>query len=258
MARLQPTGDSLPSVLVTGGARRVGAAISRDLAAQGFAVAIHHHASDEEAEALAAEIRQQGGQCETFRADLCDASETTGLLGAVVTRMGPIRLLINNASIFEPDQAHEPDARLWDMHFAIHVRAPALLSAAFARQEAIDGGLVVNMIDQRVWRLNPHFFSYTLSKSALWTATQTMAQAFAPRIRVNAIAPGPTLANERQGASDFARQVDGLIGTGPDLAAFARTIRYLWDTPSVTGQMIALDGGQHLAWETPDIAGIRE
>jgi NAD(P)-dependent dehydrogenase (short-subunit alcohol dehydrogenase family) len=110
-----------------------------------------------------------------------------------------------------------------------------------------------------VWRLTPKFFSYTLSKSALWTATRTMAQAYAPDIRVNAIGPGPTLANERQTEEDFARQVDGLIlRRGPALAEFGATIRYLWQARSLTGQMIALDGGQHLAWKTPDIYGIAE
>ena len=120
-------------------------------------------------------------------------------------------------------------------------------------------GLIVNIIDQRVWRLTPRYFSYTLSKSALWTATRTMAQALAPRIRVNAIGPGPTLANARQDAEDFDAQVDGLIlGRGPSLAGFGATIRYLWEARSVTGQMIALDGGQHLAWQTPDVTGMVE
>jgi NAD(P)-dependent dehydrogenase (short-subunit alcohol dehydrogenase family) len=126
-------------------------------------------------------------------------------------------------------------------------------------KQKLSKGLIVNIIDQRVKRLNPNFFSYTLSKSALWTATQTMAQSFAPRVRVNAIGPGPTLANERQAPEDFAKQVQGIpMQAAPALEEFGKTIRYLYDTPSITGQMIALDGGQHLAWETPDVAGIRE
>jgi NAD(P)-dependent dehydrogenase (short-subunit alcohol dehydrogenase family) len=120
-------------------------------------------------------------------------------------------------------------------------------------------GLVVNMIDQRVWKLMPKFISYTLSKSALWTATQTLAQALAPRIRVNGIAPGPTMPSDRQSQADFDRQVSTLLlKHGPNLSEFGRTIRYLWETPSITGQMIALDGGQHLAWQTPDVSGIAE
>jgi NAD(P)-dependent dehydrogenase (short-subunit alcohol dehydrogenase family) len=142
----------------------------------------------------------------------------------------------------------------------VHVRAPSLLISRFAAQMPDDvQGLVVNIIDQRVWRLNPRFYSYTLSKAALWTATQTLAQALAPRIRVNAIGPGPTLKGSRQTEADFAAQIDGLIlKAGPMLTEFGRTIRFLFDTPSITGQMIALDGGQHLAWQTPDVAEIME
>src|SRR5690606_33495027 len=174
--------------------------------------------------------------------------------------LGPVRLLVNNASAFEPDSPTELDWEKWDRHFALHLRAPVALAGRFAT--ALPGnldGLVVNVIDQRVWRLNPRFFSYTLSKSALWTATQTMAQAYAPRIRVNAIGPGPTLKNARQENNDFAQQIDALpLRRGPDLAEFGATIRYLWEARSVTGQMIAIDGGQHLAWRTPDVDGVVE
>ena len=150
------------------------------------------------------------------------------------------------------------DDDLWDRHFAIHVKAPCQLTSRFAAQ-SIDRGLVVNIIDQRVWKLNPDFFSYTLSKSALWTATQTMAQALSPKFRVNAIGPGPTMANERQSAEDFARQVASVpMKIGPELSAFGRTIDYLWHMPSLTGQMLALDGGQHLAWQTPDVTNVNE
>ena len=248
-----------PVALVTGAARRIGAAIACDLAANGFTVALHHHASDQEAEATAGVIRNGGGCCEIFRADLTHGQETASLVDTVAQRLGRIDLLVNNASIFEHDSALDPDPVLWDRHFAVHLKAPAMLASRFVRQPGLETGLIVNIIDQRVLRLNPQFFSYTLSKSALWTATQTMAQAFAPMVRVNAISPGPTLPNERQSQSDFDRQVAGLpLKRGPDLADFGRTVLYLWRMPAVTGQMIALDGGQHLAWETPDIAGIRE
>jgi NAD(P)-dependent dehydrogenase (short-subunit alcohol dehydrogenase family) len=171
-----------------------------------------------------------------------------------------VTLLVNNASVFTDDTVRDFDWNGWDRHFALHVKAPALLARRFA--EALPAGregLIVNIVDQRVWRLTPRYFSYTLSKAALWTATQTMAQALAPRIRVNAIGPGPTLKNTRQENADFAAQVDGLIlKHGPDLAEFGATIRYLWQARSVTGQMIALDGGQHLAWQTPDVTGMIE
>ncbi|MCG6857685.1 MAG: SDR family oxidoreductase [Salaquimonas sp.] len=247
------------TALITGAARRIGAAIARDLAANGFAVAIHHLASRDEASDLASAIRAAGGRAETFRADLTDPGETEGLVSRVRTVLGPVDLLVNNASIFRDDSALHHEAEIWNLHFAMHARAPAQLAAAIAAQEEIDAGLIVNMIDQRVWRPNPDFFSYALSKSTLWAETRTLAQALAPRIRVNAIGPGPAIRSERQAEADFARQIDGLmLKRGPSLDEFGATVRYFYDTPSITGQMIALDGGQHLAWETPDIAGIPE
>lgn len=245
--------------LITGASRRIGAAIARDLARHGTNVAIHHHASSEEAEALSEAIRKHGGNADTFAADLTDAVQTQTLFEAVREAMGPVELLVNNASIFAEDEAETFDAGTWDAHFAIHLRAPSQLASALAAQQDAGNGLVINMIDQRVWRLTPRFYSYTLSKSALWTATRTLAQALAPRIRVNAIGPGPTLPNERQSQADFDLQQAGLLlGKGPGLDEFGETVRYLWRAKSVTGQMIALDGGQHLAWETPDVAGIPE
>jgi NAD(P)-dependent dehydrogenase (short-subunit alcohol dehydrogenase family) len=251
--------SSIRTALITGAARRIGAAIARDLASNGFAVAIHHRGSEAEATELTAEIAAAGGRAAAFRADLGDHEQTQGLLGRVREQFGAVDLLVNNASFFEPDSAysHEPD--IWEAHFAVHARAPAQLAAAFAAQPELESGLIVNIIDQRVWRLNPNFLSYTLSKSVLWTATRLLAQALAPKIRVNAIGPGPTLRGERQSAQDFAAQVAGLpLERGPELNEFGATVRYFHGTPSVTGQMIALDGGQHLAWETPDIAGIPE
>jgi NAD(P)-dependent dehydrogenase (short-subunit alcohol dehydrogenase family) len=249
------TGSKLRTALITGAARRIGSAIARDLALNGFNIAVHADRSMSEAEALVAELRHQGIKAISIKADLQDNSEVESLVERTSSALGPLDLLVNNASTFRADTAEAFDALTFEAHFAVHVRAPSILAAAFARQLP-DGvpGLIVNMIDQRVWALNPRFYSYTLSKSALWTATQTMAQSFAPAIRVNAIGPGPTLASSRQSPEDFQMQVDGLImKAGPGLDEFGRTIRFLFDTPSITGQMIALDGGQHLAWETPDI-----
>ncbi|TPW29829.1 SDR family oxidoreductase [Martelella alba] len=248
------------TVLVTGAARRLGRAIAFDLAKSGHNVAVHAHRSHDEAKALVDAIVQGGGHAAFFQADLTDPAQTDGLLKDVADRLGPVDLLVNNASIFMDDSAEAFDAARFEAHFAIHLKAPLILGAAMLRQlPKNQNGLIVNMIDQRVFALNPRFFSYTLSKSALWTATQTMAQAFAPRIRVNAIGPGPSMKSERQAQEDFDRQIDGLIlKRGPGLDEFGRTIRFLFDTPSITGQMIALDGGQHLAWETPDVTGIPE
>lgn len=250
----------LKVALVTGAARRIGRAIVEDLAHEGFAVAIHAQESIEEASALAADLRHRGARAQAIRADLSDPKACEELLPAAAQLVGPIDLLVNNASVFRYDSVEAFDGAIWDEHFNLHVRAPAILSSAFARQlPAETDGLIVNIIDQRVLALNPRFFSYTLSKSALWTATQTMAQALAPRIRVNAIGPGPAMPSARQNREDFEAQIAGLImKAGPKAEEFGRTIRFLFDTPSITGQMIALDGGQHLAWQTPDILEIAE
>jgi NAD(P)-dependent dehydrogenase (short-subunit alcohol dehydrogenase family) len=248
------------TALVTGGAKRIGAAIVADLAAHGFAVAIHANSSIAEAEKLAERIAREGGKAVALKVDLTDMAATAGLMDRAAAALGPIRLLVNNASIFEQDSAAEPDFATWDKHFAVHLKAPSLLAARLAAQLP-DGeeGLVVNIIDQRVWKLTPQHFSYTLSKSALWTATQTLAQALAPKVRVNAIGPGPAIPSTRQSPADFQAQVDGLImRRKPGLPEFGATIRYLWEARSVTGQMIALDGGQHLAWQTPDVTGMAE
>lgn len=246
--------------LVTGGARRIGRAIALDLAANGFAVAIHCDGSRDEAERVAAAIRAEGGTAGVVQADLTNAASASRLVENAIEAIGPLGIVVNNASIFENDSVTDFSPEIWDRHFALHVKAPVLIAQSLARSLAENSeALIINMIDQRVWRPNPRFFSYTLSKAALWTATQTMAQALAPRIRVNAIGPGPTLANSRQDEAGFQHQIDNLLlKRGPDLPEFGATIRYLWETQSITGQMIALDGGQHLSWETPDIAGLIE
>lgn len=248
------------AALVTGGAKRIGKAIVEDLASHGFAVAIHANRSHDEADSLAAGINQSGGRAAVVSADLTDMDAVSDLVGQAEAALGPISLLVNNASLFVDDSIEDFDWQAWDRHFAIHVKAPALLAQNFASAlpEGRDG-LIVNIIDQRVWRPTPRYFSYALSKSALWTQTQMLAQALGPRIRVNAIGPGPTLKNARQDDSDFDAQLAGLIlKRGPELPEFGATIRYLWEARSVTGQMIALDGGQHLAWQTPDVTGMTE
>ncbi len=247
-----------PVALVTGGARRIGRAIVEDLAANGFDIALHFHGSRPDAAETAALAAAFGATIQLFECDLSEAGAALGLFQDVLSHFDGIDLLVNNASVFEDDHISNFSDAGFDRHFALHVKAPSMLAQGFAAQN-LSQGLIVNIIDQRVWNLTPNFYSYTLSKAALWAATQTMAQALAPRIRVNAIGPGPTLRNSRQSEADFTKQLDGLIlKRGPDLSEFGATIRYLWGAKSVTGQMIALDGGQHLAWETPDIAGIAE
>ncbi len=254
------TADTSHIALVTGAGKRVGRAIALDLAIHGFAIAVHANSSKEEAEETASIIRDAGGTAEVFLGDLSDPEVPGRLIRAIGKKLGTLRLLVNNASIFEADTADAFDPDLFDRHMAVHVKAPALLAAAMAKDLPKDtDGLVVNMIDQRVKRLTPNFFSYTLSKSALWTATRTMAMTYAPQIRVNAIGPGPTLKSPRQSDDEFARQVKAVpLERSPELGEFGATIRYFWDNRSVTGQMVALDGGQHLAWETPDVSGVNE
>ena len=241
--------------LVTGGARRIGAAIVRDLATHGWAVAIHFNNSRENAEALAGEIRAAGGRAATVAGDLADPAALERVIPAASDALGSLTLLVNNASVFLKDRIGGLDFALWQTQFDVNLRAPVFLTEAFARQlpDSREGN-VVNMIDQRVLKLTPEVPSYTLTKAALWTATQTFAQALAPRIRVNAIGPGPTFPNPHDGEAGLEKEVTGtLLERRVALGDFGRAIRFLVETPSVTGHMITLDSGQHLAWRTPDI-----
>lgn len=253
--------EKQPVALVTGGAKRIGQAIVADLAANGFAVAIHCNRSTAEADAAAQAIVKAGGRASVHQADFSDVEAVHGLVPDVAAALGPVQLLVNSASVFEEDHVGALSDEIWDRHFSIHLKAPVFLTEAMAETlPEGDEGMVVNIIDQRViYPSGPTFFSYTLSKTALWDATRTLAQALAPRLRVNAIAPGPTLKSVRQTDEDFARQVDDLpLKRGPQLTEFGRTIRYLWETKSITGQMIALDGGQHLAWESRGVGSTVE
>lgn len=248
------------TALVTGAARRIGAAIARDLGRHGWAVALHCHTSRAETEAVAEEIRASGGRAEVVVADLSKLEAIEAIVADAGARLGPIGLLVNNASEFEPDEMGALAPARFERHLRVDLVSPCLLADAWlAALPETMAGHVINVIDQRVLRLTPKFFSYTLAKSALWTATRTMAQALAPRVRVNAIGPGPSFANTRQTAEDFARQSAAVpLGRGPTPDEFGATVRFLVDTPSITGQMICLDGGQHLAWETPDVVGVGE
>jgi NAD(P)-dependent dehydrogenase (short-subunit alcohol dehydrogenase family) len=244
------------TALVTGGAKRIGAAIVRGLAAHGWAVAIHCNRSAADADALAAEIGRAGGQAAVVTADLGDADALGTILPAAAQALGPMDLLVNNASVFLEDRVGGLDFGLWQSQFDVNLRAPVFLAEAFARQLP-DGreGNVVNMIDQRVLKLTPDMTSYTLTKTALFAATRTLAQALAPRVRVNAIGPGPTLPNWRDGEDGLAREAAATPLRRPvDPDDFGRAIRFFVETPSITGQMLALDSGQHLAW-ADDVAG---
>lgn len=238
------------AALVTGGARRIGRALAEALAADGFAVAIHCHASEAEAESVAAGIRARGGRAAVLTADLADEAAVEALAARAAEAVGPLGCLVNNASIFEMDTAATATRASWDRHLEPNLRAPFVLAQGFARALPEGAhGLVVNLLDQRVWNLTPYFMSYTLSKSGLWTLTRTLALALAPRVRVCGIGPGPTLPSPRQSEADFARQCRQTpLGHGPTPEEIALALRFLLAAPSLTGQMIALDGGQHLGW----------
>jgi len=255
---------ALPSTdrvaLVTGGARRIGAAIVRGLAQSGYAVAIHANRSGAEAEALRNEIDAAGGCAAVIIADLTDRDAVARVVGAAAAAIGPLTLLVNNAGEFETDVFGTLDRKRVERQFAVNLWAPLFLAQAFAAQAHRHGDAsIINVLDQRVFRPTPRFFSYTLSKSALHTATTTIAQALAPHIRVNAVAPGPTLPSPRQDAQAFARQAQLVpLGRGPSPEDIAAAVLYLAHAASVTGVTIAVDGGQHLAWQTPDAAGVDE
>lgn len=246
--------------LVTGGAKRIGRAISLRLGQEGYAVAIHVRVPGADAEALRDELTADGAAAAVVTGDLADPGEVDRLVPAAREALGPVTLLVNNASVFVADDVRALDPGIWERHFAVNLRAPVFLAGALAAQLAPDAeGAVVNILDQRVWKLTPQFFSYTLTKAALHTATTTMAQALAPRIRVNAVGPGPTVKSARQTPEEFAQQVAALpLGTGPTPEEIAGAVAMLAAARTVTGQMIALDGGQHLAWETPDVTGVGE
>jgi NAD(P)-dependent dehydrogenase (short-subunit alcohol dehydrogenase family) len=238
------------AALVTGAAHRIGRALALELARLGFAVAVHCRRSRAEGDAVADEIARAGGKAVVVTADLAREAETQGLVAQVTAALGPLGVLVNNASLFERDEALTVTRAGWDAHLETNLRAPFVLAQNFARQLPNGGeGVIVNLVDQRVWNLTPHFVSYTVSKAGLWTLTQTLALALAPRIRVNAIGPGPVLPSPRQSAEQFARQVESVpLRRAAAVDEIAGALRFILATPSLTGQMVALDGGQHLNW----------
>ncbi len=242
-----------PTVLVTGAARRIGRAIALGLAECGWNVGVHYRGSLAEASNLAAEIRGMGVAAAALPADLARAEDLETLVPRCREALGAPVCLVNNASEFQPDSLAAITGESWDTHLDVNLKAPVFLARALALGlPAEASGNVVNIIDQRVWKLTPEFFSYTISKAGLWTATRVMAQALAPRVRVNAIGPGPVLSSVHQTAAEFAAESRStLLGHGPAPQEIAAAVRFILASPSMTGQMIALDGGQHLTWRGP-------
>ena len=254
--------------LVTGAGRRLGREMALYLARRGHDVAVHYAGSRDEAEGVVAEIRALGRKAEAVQADLLIEAQTAALVGRATDALGgPLTVLVNNASIFEHDSFESATRESWDRHIESNLRAPFVLIQHFATQamdpvpdtagEPVAQALVVNMVDQRVWKLTPEYASYTVAKAALWALTQTAAQGLAPRVRVNAIGPGPTLQGGRQSAEAFATQrAATVLGRGANPADITAALGFFLESPAVTGQMIAVDGGQHLAWQTPDVMGV--
>ncbi len=258
----------MPVALVTGAAKRLGAAMALDLAEQGFDVAVHYSGSKNEAEAVARAIRETGQNAKIFQADLTDEVAIADLVPTVLAEMdGPITCLVNNASIFEYDTIETATRTSWDRHMMTNLRAPFVLTQAVAEQlpdpvsdkngEPVAQGLVVNMVDQRVRKLTPEFMTYTMAKIGLWAFTQTAAQGLAPKCRVNAIGPGPTLIGSRQSQNHFDTQRGAtVLKRGSDPEDIVAALRYFISAKAVTGQLICVDGGQHLGWKTPDVQGV--
>jgi len=254
------------AALVTGGARRLGRGMALELARHGMDVIIHYDGSKEAAKTTADEVRALGVKAETIQADLLERDAVADLVSRAADMLGPLSVLINNASIFEYDTIHSASPESWDRHVGSNLYAPLFLTQAFAEQapkgakddkgEPIAGALVINLIDQRVRKLTPEFTTYTIAKYGLWALTQTSAQALAPDIRVNAIGPGPTLQGARQSADHFAAQrAATILNRGANLDDICGALRFFLLSPSVTGQLLCIDGGQHLGWETPDVLG---
>ena len=254
--------------LVTGGGARLGRAMALSLGQRGYDVAVHYATSADGAEETAAAIRAMGRNAVTLQADLLDEDAVQALLPAAADALGgPITVLVNNASIFEYDNIESATRESWDRHHESNLRAPFVLTQALAAQapdpvmddggEPVAQALVLNMLDQRVHKLTPEFMTYTLAKMGLWALTRTAAQALAPKVRVNGIGPGPTLKGHRQSQDHFDRQrAATVLGRGADPDDIVAALGYFLDAKAVTGQMIAVDGGQHLAWETPDVLGV--
>ena len=254
--------------LVTGAGKRLGRAMALELARQGHDVAVHYASSEADAQAVVAEITALGRKAVALQADLLDEAQTQSLVpNAVAALGGPLTVLVNNASIFEYDTLASATRESWDRHMESNLRAPFVLTQAMAADvpeaepdkngEPLARGLVVNMIDQRVRKLTPEFMTYTLAKMGLWAFTQTAAQALAPRVRVNAIGPGPTLQGHRQSDSHFQRQRQAtILQRGANEGDVIAALRFFLESPSVTGQLLCTDGGQHLGWKTPDVLGV--
>ena len=254
--------------LITGGAKRLGREMSLYLAKRGYDVVVHYNSSDDDARTVVDEIHEMGRRATQLQANILDETQVETLVSRAASALdGPITVLVNNASIFEYDNIKSATRTTWDRHLESNLRAPFVLTQKFSDQipapslddnsEPVAAGLIVNMLDQRVKKLTPEFSSYTIAKMGLWALTQTSARALAPKIRVNAIGPGPTLRGAREDPVRYQHQRDNtVLNRGSNPSDISAALGYFIDAPAVTGQLLCVDGGQHLGWKTPDILGI--
>ncbi|MEM7731631.1 MAG: SDR family oxidoreductase [Pseudomonadota bacterium] len=260
--------DTNARALVTGAGKRLGRAMALELAGHGYDVAVHYASSADSANAVVDEIKAMGRHAVALQADLLAEKDMQALVPRAADALaGSLTVLVNNASVFEYDNLASATRESWDRHLESNLRAPFVLTQTFAAQtpeavidaqgEPVAQGLVVNMLDQRVRKLTPEFMSYTIAKMGLWAFTQTAAQSLAPAIRVNGIGPGPTLRGGRQSEEHFSRQrAATVLQRGADTDDICAALAYLLRAKAVTGQVICVDGGQHLAWQTPDVLGV--
>ncbi len=254
--------------LVTGSGIRLGRAMALYLARRGYDVAVHYASSRTPAEETVAEVQAMGRKSIALQADLLDEDQVQALLPRAVEALGgPITCLVNNASVFEYDNIRTATRQSWDRHLDSNLRAPFVLTQAMAAQglepetdeagEPVATGLIVNMVDMRVRKLTPEFMSYTIAKMGLWALTRTAAQALTPAIRVNAIGPGPTMQGHRQSEGHFkAQRANTVLERGANPSDITAALGYFLDAHAVTGQLLCVDGGQHLGWRTPDVLGL--
>ncbi len=246
-------------VIITGGATRIGAAIAERLSGIKVQILIQYNKSKSKAENLKYKLEKKGSNIYLIKADLGKEKDVLRIIKFAKKNMGNLDCLINNASVFENDKIENFSSKSWDNHLNANLRAPAILSKEFSKHVIKGNNNIINIIDQRVFKLTPYFFSYTLSKTGLYTMTKTSAMSFAPKIRVNGIAPGPTIKNKRQSAVHFKKQYLATpLRRQVNVNDICNAVDFLIKNRSITGQVLALDSGQSLNWQTPDVLGGKE
>ena len=246
-------------IIITGAATRIGAAIAKKLSGPKIEIVIHYNKSKSKAERLKKELNKDGTVVYLIKADLGKEKEVQKLIKLSKSKLKYFDCLINNASLFENDKLKNFTVKSWDIHLNTNLKTPALLSRSFANNIKGKNNNIINIIDQRVFKLTPYFFSYTLSKTGLYTLTKTSAMSLAPNIRVNGIAPGPTIKNKRQSEKHFKKQYLATpLRRKVDVEQICNAVDFFIKNRSITGQVLAVDSGQSLNWQTPDIMGGKE